>query len=508
MKRVLYNTCLVDPWLTVAKKLKTRDNWVPVYWVGFNYDSSKSLIAKNFPETIYHSYFDAWHGVFPDEVEEKYVNYYSEIDFLLTNAVNELQAFSMMNRLDYDRHSFNVMEREFHYLNLIKHWLCCIDLYKPDIVISGNNPHRVYDYALYLVCKYLNIPFLIFQYSMVAGRIYATDGIYSINGKFKIDYESIYNEGKISYDSIAEDIRLNYEKTISDYSVAAPPYMKTNFLEDKKNSNWFFLVRRYFQRKNVDIGKSNSINSGTIYKNSKYPLNKTKFSLFEFGLMRYKAFKYNKMLNDIYISLTEKPVIGEKYILFPLHYQPEETTSPCGGMFVNQWLCVETILANTPSDVMVYVKEHPHQFLSQNQGMTSRLPEFYYNLKKNPRVRLMPFDVNSYSLIKDAIAVSTVTGTVGWEALVQKKPVIIFGTIWYEECAGVLKIQSSEDASKIKEFIDNFTYSESRIIAYLQAVSNNSIKAYHYRGYKDASGLDEDACSENIIYEIHKTLKD
>lgn len=32
MKRVLYNTCAIDPWINVAKKLKNQNGWEPVYW--------------------------------------------------------------------------------------------------------------------------------------------------------------------------------------------------------------------------------------------------------------------------------------------------------------------------------------------------------------------------------------------------------------------------------------------------------------------------------------------
>lgn len=102
---------------------------------------------------------------------ENYCNYYPDVDTVLANTMHEVEALTMMNRLDYDRYSFNFMEREFHYYNLFKHWLCVLDKFKPDIVISGNNPHRVYDYVLYIICKQRNIPFIMFQYYIVPGRI-------------------------------------------------------------------------------------------------------------------------------------------------------------------------------------------------------------------------------------------------------------------------------------------------------------------------------------------------
>lgn len=515
MKRVLYNTCAIDPWLNVAKKLKEQNNWVPVYWVEYTFDNAyfyetrdPYVVVKNeFPDVVYHSNLDAWHGVFPNEVENCFFNYYPDVDSVLANTEHEVEVFTMMNRLDYDRSSFNMMEREFHYYNLIKHWLCVIDLYKPEIVISGNNPHRVYDYVLYLLCKQRNIPYIMFQYyDMVPGRIYATKDIYSIDKKFRKDSEEILRTNRVSYNDIAEDIRTSYESVKKSYAGNQLWYMSINSKEAQKGSDWLFLAKRYFHRKIKEHGEKVKRSSMTIYKNRKYSIENTHFSLLEFVWMRKKAFSYNKRLRSLYENLSEPPKEGEKYILFPLHYQPEETTSPCGGFFVNHWLCIETLLANTPDDWYIYVKEHPHQYLSHNQGQTMRIPDFYHNLKKNPRVRLMPLNMDSKILIKGAVAVSTITGTAGWEALVMEKPVVIFGTIWYEDCSGTLKVTDSTTAKQILDHIVNFHYSEEKIIAFLQSISKNTIKAYHYMGYKEWSHIDEETSVNNIVKEINKVI--
>lgn len=514
MKRVLYNTCAIDPWINVAKKLKNQNGWEPVYWVEYTFDNAYYYAKKDpyvavkaeFPNVVYHNNIDAWHGVFPEEVEKNYCNYYPDVDTVLANTMHEVEPLTMMNRLDYDRYSFNFMEREFHYYNLFKHWLCVLDKFKPDIVISGNNPHRVYDYVLYIICKQRNIPFIMFQYYIVPGRIFATNDIYSMNGKFRKDVDEILSKGKVSYDEIAEDIRESYENTKKSYADGQLWYMTQNLKDDKKGANWFHLAYNYFHRTAKQHGEKVRRSAQTIYKNKKYTLENTHYFLPEFAKMRLEAFSYNKKLRKLYESLSENPVPGEKYILFPLHYQPEETTSPCGGFFVNQWLCIETLLANTPNDWYVYVKEHPHQYLSHFQGCTSRIPDLYRNLKKNPRIRLMPFNMDSKVLIKDAIAVSTITGTVGWEALVMEKPVVIFGTIWFEDCIGTLKVKDSKTAHQIYEHIAKFHYSEENIIAFLQSISKNTIKAYHYMGYKELSHLDEESSAVNIVKEINRLV--
>ena len=39
-----------------------------------------------------------------------------------------------------------------------------------------------------------------------------------------------------------------------------------------------------------------------------------------------------------------------------------------------------------------------------------------------------------------------------------RKPVIVFGMIWYEQCRSVLRITDETSASKIMSYIENYCY--------------------------------------------------
>ena len=83
--RVIYNTCIADPWAKVAQKLQKEYGFEPVYWIGYEYfedDNSKEIIPKLFPNAIYQPYYDAWKGIFPAEITQKYSEAYINIDFL------------------------------------------------------------------------------------------------------------------------------------------------------------------------------------------------------------------------------------------------------------------------------------------------------------------------------------------------------------------------------------------------------------------------------------------
>ena len=157
---VLYNTSIADPFIKVAQSLQKEHGFNPVYWIGFDYDHSEELVPQAFQNCIYQSYSDAWRGIFNHEVEERSNQCYLDIDFLNEFSRNELQAIKMMDRMDFDRYSFNYMERVRHYHRLIKSWLAVIDLYRPELVVSAVTPHRIYDYVLYLLCQKRNSPFI------------------------------------------------------------------------------------------------------------------------------------------------------------------------------------------------------------------------------------------------------------------------------------------------------------------------------------------------------------
>ena len=75
-------------------------------------------------------------------------------------------------------------------------------------------------------------------------------------------------------------------------------------------------------------------------------------------------------------------------------------------------------------------------------------------MAKNPRVKLMSTDEESFDLIEHCHALATVSGPVGWEGIVRGKPVIVFGITWYENYdRGVLRITDDASASKIESFL-------------------------------------------------------
>lgn len=177
-----------------------------------------------------------------------------------------------------------------------------------------------------------------------------------------------------------------------------------------------------------------------------------------------KTFRYRKQLPDLrqyFWPITDRlldlsgifdlPKEDEKYVYYPLHKDPEASTSLYGKWYVNQLALIENISRSIPCGHKLYVKEHTFFYSSR--------PRYFHNwIKKFPNIRLISPHANSIELIKKSSLVLTITGTTGWEAILLQKPVITFGNIYYNIFDEVVNIKEIEKLPHIlKEKLDQKT---------------------------------------------------
>jgi hypothetical protein len=134
-----------------------------------------------------------------------------------------------------------------------------------------------------------------------------------------------------------------------------------------------------------------------------------------------------------------EPKYDKGYIYFPLHYQPELTTSPLGGVFVDQ-LNVIKILSSVAVQLglQVYVKEHPRS----GKALGARSRWFYKQVANLPNTHLLKKNACSYTLIDNSVAVAIITGSSGFEASLRNRKVLMFGSRFYSEANNVFVVDS------------------------------------------------------------------
>ncbi len=138
-------------------------------------------------------------------------------------------------------------------------------------------------------------------------------------------------------------------------------------------------------------------------------------------LLRYNLLRWRNNRQLARYSWDEVP---ENYFYYPLQYEPEAATLLMGNDYSNQLSIIERIARNLPGGCLLVVKEHYAQPGSRDWS-------FYGKLRYFPNVRLVRPGTSSIDLIRGCRAVVTVNSTVGWEALLLKKPVYLLGRAVY-----------------------------------------------------------------------------
>jgi len=167
-------------------------------------------------------------------------------------------------------------------------------------------------------------------------------------------------------------------------------------------------------------------------------------------------------------DIFEDPKEGEDYAYFPLHQEPEIATLLYAPFFTNQISVAQTIAKALPISFRLYIKDHPSMIGYRNKS-------FYEALKNIPNVRLIKSSADSIALVKNAKLITTITGTAGWEGIMLKKPVITFGSTFYNILPMVRKCGALTQLPwLVKDVLDNFQYSNKELINLMSALMESS----------------------------------
>jgi hypothetical protein len=194
------------------------------------------------------------------------------------------------------------------------------------------------------------------------------------------------------------------------------------------------------------------------------------------GRMKYFQFKHLLKKEQ---QLFEAPDLKEKFILYPLHVEPETTVLIQSLFYSDQLALIKQIAMSIPLDCRLYVKEHPAMY-----GL--RDIKDYKRLKQLPNVVLIRYDANTHDLIRNCQLVTTLTGTVGLEALFYNKPVIMFGKTYYSYFDKVFKVKDIRELPVIiKEGLNNYQPDEELLLKFLAALLEGTYEGVFYNAIND-----------------------
>ena len=128
-------------------------------------------------------------------------------------------------------------------------------------------------------------------------------------------------------------------------------------------------------------------------------------------------------------------------ILFCLAYQPEESTSPRAGIFVEQKLAINAIANNLPSGWILRVREHPDQYGRRRP----RTFGFLREISKIANVEIVPIDEDSSKSLDSARIVAGSAGTMCLESWARRRPLLLFGHMLLKKAPNVYFVESHSD---------------------------------------------------------------
>lgn len=165
-------------------------------------------------------------------------------------------------------------------------------------------------------------------------------------------------------------------------------------------------------------------------------------------------------------GIFEEKLYGGDYFFYPLHMQPEIATLMFGPFYDNQLYVIESIARSLPVGYKVVVKEHPLMLGRRYRG-------YYKEISKFRNVQLVSPLISSHEVMEGSKGMITVAGTVGMEAILYGKPVVMLGSALYDYCDLVHKAGDIKQLPSIlKKVSSGFRPAPDSILAFVASVQN------------------------------------
>jgi len=450
----------------------TKHNHSVIYWVG-----AESEKHHKQPETIFHNSLDA---LFNKPAKGFTIDQFSAPSKELIESLHHVEAI-ILTMMNSKFPTYTVDMRKHFYYNMLGYWQGILKQTKTEVIIFNNVPHSPYEYLIYELAQLFKIKTLIIEGTWISDRAY-------IYENFREPIPALEEQRKINADKnfvvadLKEDLQKYYLKQTNPIADVTPLYMPIQFKQ--------YLGKSLIKRRLNHL--KNAIKKRSLFK--------------EIVIWFKKEIGTN--LKKDYEKLQAEPDLTKPYVYAALHLQPEMTTSPQGDIFVDQILMLETISYTLPEGWMIYVKEHPIQWLFRGVNYCeSRYKGFYEKIASLKNVQLVPVSFNSIKLVSESKTIATVTGTVAWEGVLRGKPGMVFGYPWYRQCEGVFTIKNTEDCQAVFEKIKaNYTVEPQKVINFLHHFDQITIHGYINMYIENNTTLTTTQSAANIRQALLKHL--
>ena len=490
-KKAIFAQATLAYWVDVAAKLRDNYGWEICYFIG---SKQREKALQLFPNAVFHTKAEIRKNLVPDGCKAVIA---SPLDRPLLSSLSDYESIflKMMDRQNYNG-ALTYFERISRYHSQIMYWKSVLEHFRPDVVVYRNTPHVSHDYALYSLCRIMDIPTVMFERTSLPGFVYPVRSFEEGSEIIRKAYTRTLEMGNQGEVPLTQDTLSHLENLAKTYADAMPSHLKRK-LERYKGGDLggpvsiLFQVAKVFYKQFRNKNKRSDFDRVPDHMHKRYHMNMGRFKRKE--LLSH----YNQLAKDVNLAVP--------YVFVALQCEPERQTCPVGGVFGNQYLMVDMLSKLVPEGWKIYVKEHVSQFKVYQAAERSKPIEFYDMIASMPKVELVPLTYTSFDLIDCAKASASVSGTVGWESVVRGKPTLQFGHSWYNDCKGVFVTHSVEDCKNaIQEIKNGYTINLHEVKRFAQVVEACSVRGYTNKIYSKIDKISPEENVENLARAIHE----
>jgi len=404
----------------------------------------------------------------PDEWGRIGVSVAATRQFSLFEATPEFtrlktEMLSMQNRNDFTG-SFRVLEREVRIRRILLGVFTVLLEKNPDFAIFDVTPHDHIAVGVEGVLRWLGIPVLFFQPSLVGPQSLPRTSItevfpYGISSEIREEFAQELSEiVELARGSV---LRLESGGGTPKVSSQKQREIRARTPRGRLKSLRFMLSRL---SKGLHFPSVNFAGHTVLPPWFTRPLE----VILDWSLRR-------SLVTTIFSLPSQIPETQGKFALFALHYEPERCSIPEGYPYSSQVDAVIRARALLPDNVVLIVKEHFSQSAAALRGTLGRSPETYRMLEHIPGVKVLGIKANTPELITRAECVFTLTGKVGIESALKGTPVVFGGQPWWGDMPGAAPLPRFATASDLAAFLESPRPSRDEVFDWLSDQFANTL---------------------------------
>lgn len=340
------------------------------------------------------------------------------------------------------------------------------DEVQPGVVLAYNCV-SFGEYLIYLFARARGIPYLNIRATKIRNYVTYHSDISHVSAPIRDVFldgsiEARWVEEAKKYLAEARSTHLLYEgTTVKKSPNGAKPHARKK-TKPSRQDEWEDLLREEYHYRAGEFKGDNHVPGillPYLYSSMVTPL---------------RARLIHRRFGKHYLGMSE--LKSHDYLFFPLHKEPEIALLLYAKAYQNQIELIRTLSHSVPLGMEIVIKEHPRAVGWHSQ-------KYYEKLLAIPNVRLVDPEVDSRVLIENARLVATITGAIGFEALVLGKPVITFGEAAYNILPRSM-IRYVTDLEKLDMTVHSLLrehhHREEDLVRYVAAVLSQSVPINFY----------------------------